>query len=113
MSECIFTLGNKKNKKVKRLKCIIDDPLSDDIDIAHKSHGVEKKVIKIPVSKSNESSSKEKKDQYVGGHVFSYSGSAIDVIFDDNNEPWFRGQDICKILLYNYPAQAIRKKYVY
>jgi len=72
--------------------------------------GPKKKPIKLCTDELEKENAKEciKNERVVlDGHIFKYNGSAIDILFDEKNKPWFKGKDICLMLKYKDPKRII------
>lgn len=80
------------------------DDLSDGIRIDGISFGKNKSSI---VEFSNKIKQNQKK-VVKKGHILSFEGTELDIIYDVDDKPWFRGNNFGKMLNYKSTDQAIR-----
>lgn len=72
--------------------------------------GPKKKAIKLcidEVEKQNVNDNVQNNHVDLNGHIFKYNGNMIDILFDEQNKPWFKGIDLARVLNYKDGRRAI------
>ena len=87
-----ITFGSSKSSKNGKKKKLIQEATPE-----------KEVILEIPKEKEHED------NPFVNlqGNLISYSGKAIHIIFDKDNNPWFKGKDVATILGYKNTREAI------